>query len=221
METTIYNEKGEKAGALTLNEKVFGLKYNSDLVHQVLLSMQGNARSGAAHTKFRGEVSGGGKKPWKQKGTGRARHGSTRSPIWRGGGVTHGPRAEKNYDRKINEKMKAKALGVILSQKLRDGEVIFVESIGGAKTRDAAVSLKALAGVRGFGALNSQKRKTTHVALPEGAGATYKSIRNLPSITADTVMKLSPLDIANKKYLMIINPAVTLPVLEKRVIKTK
>ncbi len=221
METTLYNQKGEKAGALTLNEKVWGLKWNADLVHQVLMSMRGNARSGAAHTKFRGEVSGGGKKPWKQKGTGRARHGSTRSPIWRGGGVTHGPRAEKDYGRKINEKMKQKALGILLSQKMRDGEVIFVDSLTSTKTRDAAAAFKNLASVRGFGALNSKIKKTTHVALPEGAGAAYKSIRNLPSVSVDTVMKLNPLDITTRKYLMIVNPETALSVLEKRVIKAK
>src|SRR6478609_7180183 len=114
MEATLYNKKGEKAGKVTLPESLFGLPWNADLVHQVVTSMQDNARLSIAHTKDRGEVRGGGKKPWKQKGTGRARHGSSRSPIWKGGGITHGPLAEKNYKQKINKKMASKALAAAL-----------------------------------------------------------------------------------------------------------
>lgn len=119
MDAKIYNQKGKESGTLTLDEKVFGLSWNADLVHQVITSMMSNARTPIAHTKTRGEVRGGGKKPWRQKGTGRARHGSTRSPIWVGGGVAHGPRNDKNYARKVNKKMKAKALYTILSQDAR------------------------------------------------------------------------------------------------------
>src|SRR5947207_14998089 len=129
METTIYTKEGKKKGTITLPEEVFGLNWNADLVHEVLTSLATNARTPVAHTKNRGEVRGGGKKPWQQKGTGRARHGSIRSPIWVGGGVTHGPRADKNYFRKVNKKMKAKALYTLLSAKFRDGEVLFVESL--------------------------------------------------------------------------------------------
>src|SRR5574343_932022 len=114
METQVYNQKGKSVGSLKLPEAVFGLKWNADLVHQVVTSMESTARTNVAHTKNRGDVRGGGKKPWQQKGTGRARHGSTRSPIWVGGGVTHGPRKDKNYERKVNRKMKAKALFTII-----------------------------------------------------------------------------------------------------------
>src|SRR3989338_10320201 len=107
MEGTIYNQKGKESGKISLPEAVFGLKWNADLVHQVVVSMESSARTPVAHAKNRGDVRGGGKKPWRQKGTGRARHVSIRSPIWVGGGVAHGPRSEKNYARKINRKQKS------------------------------------------------------------------------------------------------------------------
>src|SRR5436853_6808436 len=128
METKIYNIEGKETGKITLPENIFGLPWNADLVHLVVVGMHANARTNVAHTKDRGEVRGGGKKPWRQKGTGRARHGSIRSPIWRGGGVTHGPRNEKNYARAIPKKIRAKALFMALSRKLKDGEIIFVDS---------------------------------------------------------------------------------------------
>ena len=96
MESKLYNQKAEEAGKIDLPESVFNLPWNSDLVHQVVVAMTANRRTPLAHTKTRGEVSGGGKKPWRQKGLGKARHGSIRSPIWVGGGVAHGPRKDKD-----------------------------------------------------------------------------------------------------------------------------
>src|SRR3990167_1698184 len=122
MKTDVYNLEGKKVETLDLPESVFGLKWNSNLIHQVVESTRSSRRRGTAKTKDRSEVSGGGKKPWRQKGTGRARHGSIRSPIWVGGGVAHGPLSEKNYSRKINKKAKKKALFMVLARKNADGE---------------------------------------------------------------------------------------------------
>src|SRR6185503_10544504 len=170
MEAKIYNQKGTSAGTITLPEKVFAAKWRSDLVHQVVEGMRSNKRAGTADTKDRGEVRGGGKKPWKQKGTGRARHGSSRSPIWVGGGVTHGPLAEKNYKRKISKKMRAQALFSVLSRKLKDGEVIFVDSL-----EMPAIKTKAAIEV-----VNNLKVKGTILAnLWERAPKTEKSFRNI------------------------------------------
>jgi large subunit ribosomal protein L4 len=129
LEASVYSQAGKEVSKITLSEKVFGAAWNADLVHDVVISMQGNARAGTAHTKGLGDVRGGGKKPWKQKGTGRARHGSSRSPIWRGGGVSHGPTNEREFGRKINKNVRAKALASVLSQKFNDNEIVFVDSI--------------------------------------------------------------------------------------------
>src|SRR6266436_4992512 len=101
MESPLYNQQAENIGTVELSNDIFGLAANNDLVYQVITSQIANKRQVIAHAKGRGEVRGGGKKPWQQKGTGRARHGSIRSPIWKGGGVTHGPTKDKNYDKAI------------------------------------------------------------------------------------------------------------------------
>src|SRR3989338_14679 len=138
-EMPIFSMAGKKVGSIALPESIFGAPWRSDLVHQVTTGMQANLRQNRAHTKDRAEVSGGGKKPWKQKGTGQARHGSSRSPIWRHGGITFGPRAERNYSEKINKKMRISALLSVLSQKAKDGEIILVDQLAfaGPKTKDA------------------------------------------------------------------------------------
>ncbi len=110
MKTTLYNQTAEKIGEIELNPKIFEVKPSEHLLAEAVRISQSNSRQGTSNTKTRGEVSGGGKKPWKQKGTGRARVGSTRSPIWRHGGITFGPRANQNWELKINKKAKTKAL---------------------------------------------------------------------------------------------------------------
>ena len=119
MKTIVYNLEGKKVKDLELSEKVFNIPLNADLLHQVYVSMDANQRIAIAHTKGRGEVAGSGKKPWKQKGTGRARAGSVRSPIWRGGGIVFGPQKDRNFKKKINKKSNTRAILMALSEKLR------------------------------------------------------------------------------------------------------
>lgn len=218
MEAKIYNQKGGDAGKITLPEKVFSAKWRADLVHQVVEGMRSNSRSGTADTKDRGEVRGGGKKPWKQKGTGRARHGSSRSPIWVGGGVTHGPLSAKNYDRKISKSMRAQALFSVLSKKMKDGEIIFVDSlsIDKPKTKDAVVVMNDLAKATGFKMLANSKKPKVLTALFARNSNTEKSYRNLPQLDLVFVKNLNPLDILNHKYLLIENAEESIKFFESR-----
>ncbi len=220
MEATLYNIKGEKKGTVNVPESIFGVPFNADLLHTVVTSMQANARTPVAHTKDRSEVRGGGKKPWQQKGTGRARHGSSRSPIWRGGGITHGPRNERDYSVKINRQQRQKALLVALSRKWKDGEVIFVDSLEMAapKTADAKKMIDAL-GKAGF------KFKTNNsalIALPARHTATVKSFANMGHIAVEEVRTLNPVNVLSSKYLIIANPESAFETLgKKRVVKAE
>ncbi len=208
MEATMYTAAGATAGTIKLPEELFGVSWNSDLVHQVVTGMQANARPTTAHTKFRGEVAGGGKKPWKQKGTGRARHGSTRSPIWKGGGVTHGPRAEKDYSVKINRKMRIAALATILSRKHRDGEVIFVDKLAFANpaTKEAKAVIVAVATASGKADLATKRKNAAVIAFSKKDLVAEKSFRNIGSLTLEEVRNLNPVDLVTKRYLIIENP---------------
>lgn len=125
----VYNVAGEVVGEKDLSDSRFGVKVKPTLVHQVVVAQEAAKRSASAHTKTRGEVSGGGKKPWKQKGTGRARHGSIRSPIWVGGGVTFGPRNDRNFTVKINRKVKKQALFMVLSDRVNHEKLFVVDQL--------------------------------------------------------------------------------------------
>lgn len=172
MQTKLYNQVGEETGVVELPESVFGLPQNFDLVQQVRVGLLANKRKPVAHTKDRSEVRGGGRKPWRQKGTGRARHGSRRSPIWKGGGVTHGPRNEKNYFQKINSKMIKKALRTVLSAKLKNGRVSVVDdfSLDSANTgKFRSIFKKIITG----------DIRNTLLVLPSPDSNIIKSSRNL------------------------------------------
>lgn len=215
MESTIYNIQGEKTGTIKLPENLFGLPWNADLVHLATTAMQANARTPVAHTKDRGEVQGGGKKPWKQKGTGRARHGSSRSPIWKGGGMTHGPRNEKVYALKINRQARQKALLVVLSRKFKDGEVLFVDALQMAepKARDAKA---VMAGLVKAGFDLGKKKNAALIALPSMHRPTAKSFGNFGNIAIEDVRNLNPLNVLSSKYLVIVDPAAAIETLSKK-----
>ena len=218
MEATVYNNKGAETGKVELPEAIFGRKWNSDLVNQVVLSMETSKRKPVAHARDRAHVSGGGKKPWKQKGTGRARHGSTRSPIWIGGGVSHGPLNEKNFERKTNKKMRNSALFTVLSAKLRDGEIMFIDNLGvdAIKTKNAVKLLSTLSGVKGFEKIAYKKGNRAFVAVPKSDAKITKSFRNIPSAFVDEMRNLNPVDVLKYKYLVIENPELSLKALTAR-----
>lgn len=216
MESILYNIKGEKAGNITIPESLFGLPWNADLVHQVVTSMQANARTPIAHTKDRGEVRGGGRKPWAQKGTGRARHGSSRSPIWKGGGITHGPRNEKSYEKKINRQMKQKALLVALSRKMKDGEIIFVDALQMTEPKTSVAKNVLTAFSHTFPSIGVKKTRTLHIALPEVHKPTMKSFANFSNINVDDVRNLNPVTVLSNKYLVIANPTSAFETLLKK-----
>lgn len=204
----IYNQKAEAVGKFALPESIFALPWNPDLVHQVIVSMQANKRVLVAHTKGRGEVAGGGRKPWRQKGTGRARHGSIRSPIWRGGGITHGPTKEKIYSKKINKKMGKKAFYTALSQKLRDKEILFLDKIilTQPKTKEANIIIKNLSGIKNFEKLSSKKKNRAILALPKKDADIERGFRNIPGLHVTRFSNLNALVLANYKYLIITEP---------------
>jgi len=214
----VYNTDGKKVGSVDLSEKLFGLPWNDALMHQVVVGMQANARAHIAHTKNRGEVAGGGKKPWRQKGTGRARHGSIRSPIWRGGGVTFGPRNEKSYSVKINKNMRKKALFVALSRAVKEGRVLFVDSINisGPKTSDALGLLKAFSSIKGFEELLGRRKNSAFIALPRPDEAVSKSFSNFGNIELDEIRNLNPVDVLSHKFLVVVDPKAAISALEAR-----
>jgi large subunit ribosomal protein L4 len=218
----IWNAQGKKSGSLQLPENIFGLPWNESLMHQVVTSMQDNARTPVAHTKGRGDVRGGGKKPWKQKGTGRARHSSIRSPIWRGGGVTHGPNKNEVFARTIPKKMRAKALFMALSKKLRDGQIVFVNSFDIEKpsTSSAKKALFALS-KNGFEKLETKFNNAALIAFSDAKEASVKSFRNISNVRYSAVRDLNPVAVLKHTYLVLENPEAAVAILATRAASKK
>ena len=190
MKVQCINEKGESVKEVTLPEAIFNVAPNLDLMHQVVRILQLRTRKPIAQVKGRGDVSGGGKKPWKQKGTGRARHGSIRSPIWKGGGVTHGPTNQRVYALDLNAKMKSKALKMALSVRANDKRVIVLDqepSFGGGKTKQAAAFVAMLQEKMGKGNVlfvhSFAKKEET------------RAMRNLKSVRWNPVSNITMLDV--------------------------
>ncbi|MDP2656490.1 MAG: 50S ribosomal protein L4 [bacterium] len=199
LSVNVYNHEGGVVGTHTLDPRIFDVTIPEELVHFVVVAQDANARKVLAHTKTRAEVSGGGKKPWKQKGTGRARHGSTRSPIWRKGGITFGPRNDRNFSMKVNKKVKRKALFGVLSDKVRQGHLVIVENfdVTPVKTKRAFEILKALP-------LSIDKVRTPHigVVVPRDSSAMQRSSRNLEYIRMMGSQSLNIKDVLHAEYLL-------------------
>jgi large subunit ribosomal protein L4 len=222
-ELPIFSMEGKKVGSIALPASIFGVQWRSDLVHQVTTAMQANARQNRAHTKDRAEVSGGGKKPWNQKGTGQARHGSSRSPIWRHGGVTFGPRSERNYSEKINRKMRIGALLSVLSRKAKDGEIILVDefAFSAPKTKRALNALVAIGNAASAKLLSGTGANSALVALTSHEQNAIKSFHNLQGIATEEIRSLNPVAVLTHKYLIIEKPEAAFATLLARVKSSK
>lgn len=205
MVVSVYNQDGKKVGQERLPPEIFDMEFNPALVHQVILAQRANRRQAIAHTKTRAEVRGGGRKPWRQKGTGRARHGSIRSPLWIGGGVSFGPRNERIFQQKINKKMRRKALCMVLSAKLRDNEVVLLDelTLERPKTRLMAQLLQKL----------PVKNSSCIIALPAYDKNLMQASRNIPRVHFIQAKDLNVLDVLSYKYLLL--PKEAIKVIEK------
>lgn len=198
----VYNIKNKKVGEIDLPDFVFAADWNPELVHFSYESIRANSRERIASVKNRGEVRGGGKKPWKQKGTGRARHGSIRSPLWKGGGVTHGPTDEKNYEKKINKKQKVLALFSLLSKKFKDGDLKIIDSLklNEIKTKEVSAILGNLL----------EKRGTSVIFVPSKENKDFnRASRNIPKVLAVGPESLNVYDLSTHRDIFIEKDAVS------------
>jgi large subunit ribosomal protein L4 len=201
----VYNQSVEAVKDLELADKIFGVKANNELLHQAVIAQMANTRQVLAHTKTRSEVSGGGKKPWKQKGTGRARAGSSRSPIWIGGGVTFGPRNERNFTKKINQKMKQKAIFMALSDKFITNSLVILDTLEMAeyKTKKFNTLLTGLEKK----VLMNDRRDILIVNEAKEEKAKYSS-RNLEGVKVINLENINLVDLLNYKNLLVTENAI-------------
>lgn len=192
--------KGEKEKEIDLPEDLFGVDLNQNFLYQVVRMQNLSRRQNSAHTKDRSDVRGGGRKPWRQKGTGRARHGSTRSPLWKGGGVTFGPDGERNYKKKINKKAKRKALAMVLSVKKEKEMIVFVSDlkIKEPKTKAIREFLK-----------NIELEKSTLFVLPKMDENLILATRNLQNVSVIQAKDINSLELLSYKNLVIPEEAIT------------
>ncbi len=199
MKAVLYNTDKKNNKEIEIPKEVFDVSLNSNLLHQVVRSQMQNRRQNTAHTKDRSEVRGGGRKPWRQKGTGRARHGSRRSPIWKGGGVTFGPRNERNFKNKINKKMRRKATLMVLSEKFRNSFVYFVADVKmeKPKTKEMADFFAQL-----------PYSGSALLILPNMEKNTILSVRNIDRVDTVQAKDINSLDLLSYKHLLICESAI-------------
>ncbi len=190
----IYNQSGKEIKSATLSVQVFGVEVKPALVAEVAVALSANQRQPLAHTKGRSEVRGGGRKPWKQKGTGRARHGSIRSPLWIGGGVTFGPTNNQNFTKKINKKVKAQAIRMVLTDRAKQNNLIIFDDLKFSDIKTKAVAdwlqIKPLA------------NKKVLLVLERFDKNIDRSARNLPQVQVTTLDSLNLLSLLAYPYLV-------------------
>lgn len=204
----LYNQDAKETGELELDDIVFGIKVKDKVVFQVYNAMMANAREPWAHTKDKGEVRGGGRKPWKQKGTGRARHGSNRSPLWVGGGVTFGPLNVRNYKQKIQKKMNQLVVRMCLSARVEEGALIVLEDLNvSGKTKQMADLRKALPG----------SGKTTLLLAEKVDEKLNLSTRNIVRLDMQQAKDVNVVDLMHHQYIITTKKGIKL--LEKRLAK--
>ena len=197
--TDILNMKGEKVSELELAESVFAIEPNMSALHIAVVNYLANQRQGTQSTKTRSEVSGGGKKPWRQKGTGRARQGSTRSPQWYHGGIALGPKP-RSYRFTINKKVKALAMKSALSSKVAANELLVLDEIklDAIKTKEIVKMLSALSAA-----------KKTLIVVPEKDEIIYRSARNIEGVKVAPVNAICVYDILNADTMIVAKDAVS------------
>lgn len=195
---SVLDKAGKKVGDIALADSVFGIEPNATVLHDVIVNYLANQRQGTQSTLTRSEVSGGGRKPWRQKGTGRARQGSTRSPQWRHGGVALGPKP-RSYSYTLNKKVKRLAMKSAFSSKALEENIIVIDSFGldEIKTKEMAEILKAI-GVE----------KKALIVVPEKDEKVYKSARNIAGVKTAIVNTLNVYDILNADKFVIVQDAV-------------
>ena len=194
----VLDMQGKKVSTLELNDAIFNKEVNEALIHTVIVNYLANQRQGTQSTKTRSEVSGGGRKPWRQKGTGRARHGSTRSPIWVKGGIALGPKP-RSYKYKLNKKEKQNAIKMILSAKLADNKIIVLNELNLTEVKTKAV-------VNVMRNVNAKGR--TLLLLPERNETIFKSARNIDKMHISNVDVLNAYELLNNKQIVMTVDAV-------------
>ncbi len=199
----LYNQKAEAVGEQVLSDKIFALKLKPELIHQAVITQQANERTVIANTLDRSEVRGGGKKPWKQKGTGRARSGSSRSPIWIGGGVTFGPLKNRNFTKKLNKKMKQAALCMALSDKLTNNSLVVLDKI--EMTEYKTKNFNAMVSAIETKVLNADKNKkrSVLVVLDEKQAMAFASGRNLAGVEVLNLNNINIVDLLKYKSVVL------------------
>lgn len=195
----VYNVEGQQVGEIELSEAVFGQPVNDAVLHEVVVMQLANRRQGTHDTKTRSAVQGGGRKPWRQKGTGRARHGTIRSPIWRGGGIVFGPHP-RDYSYRVPKKVKRLALKSALASKVGDGRILVLDALElpGPKTREMVRILENLKAVGGALVVTAQRDVNVE-----------KSARNIPGVKSLEARQLNVYDLLDHPHLIITRDAVT------------